>query len=203
MAFSPARQALYCFCCCLFERRNQQSGLCSVEGFSTWWKLNPKIAQHESSVQHLEKFMQWKELELRLETNSTIDVNEQRALVSERKKWRDVLIRLLDVIMFLAKQNLPLRGHRETVLPASHPGECNRGNFLELVHLLSKYDRTLTEHVVKDKLDKKRRDLHLSPLIQNEFIADLGSREPNTFLSCSTAHQISVTKIRPVKSYVT
>ena len=58
-------------------------------------------------------------------------------------KWREILKRLLDVTMFLAKQNLPFRGHRENMLSE------NKGNFLQLIELLSKYDPVLREHLIK------------------------------------------------------
>lgn len=53
---------------------------------------------------------------------------------------------MFDIIQFLAKQNLALRGHRED------DTGTNRGNFLELVHLLAKYDPVLGEHLVRIKM---------------------------------------------------
>lgn len=55
----------------------------------------------------------------------------------------DILHRLLDVTLFLSEQNLAFRGHREEI------SSENRGNFLELVRLLSKYDPGLKEHCLK------------------------------------------------------
>ena len=83
-----------------------------------------------------------------------------------------MLHRLLDITMFLAKQNLPFRGHRE------HQLSENRGNFLELVELLSHYDPVLKEHLVRIQQQTVPKGevltSYLSPKIQNEFISLLG-----------------------------
>ena len=63
-------------------------------------------------------------------------------LDAEINKWVNVLNRIVDVILYLTKQNLPLRGHRESL-----DEEGNPGNFLELIKLISKYDPVLREHV--------------------------------------------------------
>ena len=81
------------------------------------------------------------------------------------------MYRLLDIIKFLAKQNLAFRGHRETL---EESAEINSGNFLELVKLLSKYDPVLREHVLRVTLGKPHSLSYLSPQIQNEFVNCLG-----------------------------
>ena len=56
--------------------------------------------------------------------------------------------------------------------------ECNdskhRGNFLELVEFLSKYEPILKEHFLRIKMSDKITVSYLSPQIQNEFITVLG-----------------------------
>lgn len=82
-------------------------------------------------------------------------------------KLKNVLNRLLDITLFLAKQNLPFRGHSE------NESSSNKGNFLELIDVLSKYDRVLNEHIQNLEDKRKRTDRtvsYLSPQIQNEFI---------------------------------
>ena len=81
------------------------------------------------------------------------------------------MYRLLDIIKFLAKQNLAFRGHRETL---EESAEINSGNFLELVKLLSKYDPVLREYVLRVTLGKPHSLSYLSPQIQNEFVNCLG-----------------------------
>jgi len=63
----------------------------------------------------------------------------------QRQENRDAVGTIIDCVRFLAKQGLAFRGHHECSGSAS-----NRGNFLELVHFLAKYNpplqRWLDEH---------------------------------------------------------
>ena len=107
--------------------------------------MNPKVYEHESSKVHNDNLFKWRELEIKINQGATIDEAELTIARKEEKKWKDILIRLLDVIRFLAKQNLALRGHRESL--DENVASGNRGNFLELVMHLAKYDVILCEHV--------------------------------------------------------
>lgn len=48
-----------------------------MDGFNIWWKLNPRISEHESSVPHVQNFTKWKELEIRTALGATINKKEQ------------------------------------------------------------------------------------------------------------------------------
>ena len=50
-----------------------------------------------------------------LNMGETLDKNHMERIESERKKWIDILHRIMDIILFLARQNLALRGHRESL----------------------------------------------------------------------------------------
>ncbi|KAL4718380.1 hypothetical protein ACJJTC_009057 [Scirpophaga incertulas] len=162
MIFSPISNNLYCFCCRLFAVSNIQTTF--TTGFQKWWKLNPKVLDHETSCEHLENFEKWKTLEMRLKSHTTIDDAALQLMNTEKQKWKNLLSRLLDITLFLAKQNLAFRGHDET------KGSSNKGNFLELVKLLSKYDAVLKEHILYLEQEKSPKVTYLSPEIQNEFI---------------------------------
>ena len=57
MIYSRAHECLYCFCCRLFAKDCEQGASSFVNtGFRTWWKLSPKIGDHESSPEHLSCF---------------------------------------------------------------------------------------------------------------------------------------------------
>ena len=99
LVYSPAKYSIYCFCCRLFTELNGNSSkFASEHGFSKWWKINPKIAQHESSAKHLECFAHWKTLEVGLRRYNTIDRFQEAAVRAEEKNGRQVLRRLLDII---------------------------------------------------------------------------------------------------------
>ncbi|XP_050548310.1 zinc finger MYM-type protein 1-like, partial [Daktulosphaira vitifoliae] len=170
MVFSLSTNKLYCFCCRIFATDDDLEKK-FVSGFDRWWKLNPKVTQHESSNEHLSNFEKWKTLTVRLHSGKTIDHSTEKVINSETKKWRDILHRLLDITLFLAKQNLSFRGHREDFESE------NRGNFLELIKLMARYDPVLREHwtnLEKSAGGPKRLPSYLSKGIQNEFINILG-----------------------------
>ena len=100
-----------------------------------------------------------------------------RAYEKQREHNRKVLHRLLDVILFLATQNLAFRGHRETRFSCMGKTQANEGNFLELIRLLSKYDGVLAKHIST----AKRTKLYMSPQIQNDFIRAL-AQEVESFI---------------------
>lgn len=174
MLYSPVSKCLYCFCCRLFLRDQsgqtgkQTQSAFAANGFRRWWKLNPKVAQHENSKEHQLAFEKWKELEMRLNKNQTLDKSLQEQVETEKRKWVGILHRVVDVILFLAKQNLPLRGHRESL-----DGGENPGNFLELIKLISKYDPVLRVHMAQ-QMTNKITVSYFSARIQNEFIELLG-----------------------------
>lgn len=57
------------------------------------------------------------------------------------KKNRAILKRMTDAVCFLAKQELPLRGHNES------SSSINRGNYFELLELIRQYDLILDIHL--------------------------------------------------------
>lgn len=180
MLYSPSSKKLYCYCCRLFASEGDKSISKFVSGFCQWWKLNPKVSQHESSNEHLSNLEKWKSLTMGLKLNKTIDKDNLKIINRETQKWRDILHRLLDVTLFLSEQNLAFRGHREEI------SSENRGNFLELVRLLSKYDPVLKEHCLKLEATaggSKRVPSYLSKGIQNEFIQCLGEHVRRTIIA--------------------
>ena len=173
MLYSPQRKSLFCFCCRVFGEKTESS-FSSIDGFSTWWKLNPKVKDHENSATHQEAFLKWKELEMRLKAGITVDSLEQNKINDVRKKWVQILHRVVDMIRFLSKQNLSFRGHVETIKPKDTSN--NSGNFIELTKLLSNYDPVLREHVVRCQNLNQGQQSYLSPQIQNELIDIMGQR---------------------------
>ncbi|XP_018495217.1 uncharacterized protein LOC100901689 [Galendromus occidentalis] len=101
-----------CFCCRLFAG-GKTSSFNSIDGFSKWWKLNPKVREHEISFIHQDAVTKWDEMRMRLEKNATIDDHRRRQIEMETEKLEAVLQRLLDIVKYLAKQNQAFRGHFE------------------------------------------------------------------------------------------
>ena len=86
---------------------------------------------------------------MRLQLQQTIDNSMQKHIDEERKKWKAILESVVDVILFLSKQNLPFRGHREAF------ESSNQRNSVETVKLLAKYSPALSKHLSDIRISKK------------------------------------------------
>ena len=87
-------------------------------------------------------YEQWK-------NRGTIEEALHEFLLEKTNIWQNILERLVNVTLMLAKCNLPFRGSSEELL------KNNKDNFLSIIQLLAKYD------TVSDKL------LQLPKVLQN------------------------------------
>lgn len=112
----------------------------------------------------------------RLSQDSTVIAELLKAEREQVEKNRRILHRLVDTTLFLARQGLAFRGHRE------HAGlgapDSNEGNFLELLKLLAHYDSILEQHMN----NLVSRVTYLSHQSQNELIAALSKETLSTII---------------------
>ncbi|KAK7163906.1 hypothetical protein R3I94_002577 [Phoxinus phoxinus] len=87
-------------------------------------------------------------------------LNNDASDTSFIERHRQHIMMVIDLVLFCAKQEIPLRGHRE------NPDAVNKGNFLELLDLVSKYDPEIKRRL--DELPKNGKLLHHT--IQNEIL---------------------------------
>lgn len=154
LVYSPVKGTAFCFSCVLFPSKDAVSRCSSLEaenGFKSW-KRSEKMNAHENSQRHRDSFTTWKEMERRLiKKEGLIDAQLQNQTATEKEKWRQVLKRVLCCIRYLAKQNLALRGHRESTTETekeeSHRHR-NTGNFTELLKLVAEFDPVMKGHLL-------------------------------------------------------
>ncbi|XP_026400238.1 zinc finger MYM-type protein 1-like [Papaver somniferum] len=126
--------------------------------------MGAKLSRHELSTRHYTSMHKWKELEIRLHKNETIDKEIHEQIKREKEYWKQVLIRIVAVIRTLAKNNLAFRGTNDKV------GVANNGNFLSFIEMIAEFDLVMQEHLRRIKNHEVYHH-YLGPSIQNELIA--------------------------------
>ncbi|XP_046601381.1 uncharacterized protein LOC124295433 [Neodiprion lecontei] len=96
---------------------------------------------HENSALHKKYYHQWFEREIRLKRGNTIDCEEQKLISRETLRWNNVLTRLMNIVLYLAENNMAFRGSSDKLYTP------NNGKFLGLVQLLGKFDPVMEEHL--------------------------------------------------------
>ena len=159
LVYSGESDQVFCFCCKLFGKT--LSPFCS--GINTWEGFSKKLKDHENGISHQKCCSQWMLLAEGIRNSSTIDKREMNIFFNERRFWRNVLKRLIDIALFLLERNLAFRGSEEVL------GSPHNGNFLGIFELLARRDPILKE--LQDRIkNKNTKDHYLSTTIQNELI---------------------------------
>ena len=162
LIYSISLDKVFCFCCKLFKQEQNNIQLAN-EGTSDWKNLSSKLKSHETSSGHMDNMRKWIELERRLQKNLTIDKALQDQINKDIKHWKEVFTRIISIVSFLSKNNLPFRGSNEKLY------EEDNGNFLGLIEMIAEFDPIMKEHV--RRIQEKQIHYHyLSHKIQNEFI---------------------------------
>ena len=122
---------------------------------------------HERSGAHQEAEKAYLMTKFHLSQDSTVIAELLKSEREQVEKNRRILHRLVDTTLFLARQGLAFRGHREYA--GLGAPDSNEGNFLELLKLLAHYDSILKQHMN----NPVSRVTYLSHQSQNELIAAL------------------------------
>lgn len=136
---STNKSKLFCYCCLLFGG----DYVWGVDGVTTVKNFERKANIHSISGKHLrcqEKF--------KLFGRNRIDpaLSEEQRLAALKYNEqvgnnRRILSRLIQVVCYLGKQELTFRGRDESKT------SMNKGNYLELLDLLSREEQLLKEHL--------------------------------------------------------
>ena len=155
LVYSPITKCLNCFPCRIFAvtiTGHSLSLFASPDGYGqtrSWKKLYNRVPDHEISTSHKTSYLKWRQLEANLKNHVGIDDQLVQSFSGEKLRWRKVLRRILDVILFIGERGLAFKGDTEKI------GDVHNGNFLGIIELLSHYDKTLYEHVMKVKESQK------------------------------------------------
>ncbi|KAI6648802.1 Zinc finger MYM-type protein 1-like [Oopsacas minuta] len=163
--YSKELDAIFCQPCRLFGGSTAEATF-STKGLCDWRKLGDKCRKHDSSVCHMaavETQKVWAIHQIIGTVDKQLDPNfRNEKFIDDNRKH---LMTVLDIITFCAKQDIPLRGDDES------DQSLNKGNFLEILELLGKYDSNVTKRIESLPGNAKM----LSPDIQNDLFTSLAS----------------------------
>ncbi|KAM4871754.1 zinc finger MYM-type protein 1 isoform 2-T3 [Thomomys bottae] len=120
---SNKKDVPFCYFCHLFYQKNFT---CREESFANqgacnWKTPVERFRKHEESEMHLKALQLWRQYQLCDEA-----VHDNSKQTEDNKKYLKLII---ENILFLGKQCLPLRGNSQSI------SSVNKGNFLELLEM--------------------------------------------------------------------
>lgn len=128
--FKSARMQRFAFVVNFFVKARES--LFRLKTVSNTGKISPAYS-HEKSSEHLDCFHKWNELDTRLATQNTTDVQNQRKILCQTLHWQQVLECLVSIVRVMVMQNMAFRGSTDNLY------EHNNGNFLNShIHYLGK-----------------------------------------------------------------
>ncbi|XP_046860181.1 zinc finger MYM-type protein 1-like [Xenia sp. Carnegie-2017] len=136
LAGSSKLNKLFCWPCLLFNSTDKT--VWCKKGYDDLANLCNAVNRHEKTKTHLSSCLMNASFG---RTRIDMQLDEQARQHISAHKNIEVLCRFIDVVCFLGKQELSFRGRVELEESA------NRGNYVELIKLLSAYDPTLEQHL--------------------------------------------------------
>ncbi|XP_034076957.1 zinc finger MYM-type protein 1-like [Gymnodraco acuticeps] len=163
MTGSTREHKLYCWDCLLF---GADSGSWARDGYSDLGSLSKSAHRHQNASGHLRATIRLKTFgDTRIELQ--LDEQQRRGVILHNEKVkrnRGILKRLINCVVYLGKQELPFRGHDESVTSS------NKGNYIELLDLVAEYDSDLHTHLATSTVFTGT-----SSRIQNDLISAVAS----------------------------
>ncbi|XP_076354003.1 zinc finger MYM-type protein 1-like isoform X2 [Tachypleus tridentatus] len=165
----PKKNKLFCWPCILFA---SEKHVWNSKGYSDLNNLHTGLLKHGRSQKHIRC---WLDLKTFCSTHVELQIDEQRhaAIVqhNERvRKNRDVLHRLIDIVIYLGNQELVFHG------PSEGQSSVNHGNYAELTRLVGKYDDRLASHMESCNVFSRMSNRILNDLIEavkNVILAEI------------------------------
>ena len=169
LAYSSISDAVFCVPCLLFACQEDGNSKFMTNPYTNWTKLPNDIRKHKESKKHANAIQ---ECALRQQIHSNTQMTVSTLFDTERaerlKKNTSIIRHIVETIILCGRQNLPLRGHRDSntaMLDSSNPG-----NFKCLLQYRGAVDQSLFEHLQNANKMKHKRTQYTSWSVQNEFI---------------------------------
>lgn len=136
--FSPSLKSALCFSCKLFGTTDQNIEIFRTTGYDDWKNCSYRFGLHEKSKHHVKNVLAYR---TRANQTNTLDAQFLKQEQIEMKYWREVLVKIVSVIKFLASRGLAFRGDDQIF------GSHRNGNYLGILELLAEHDPFLANHI--------------------------------------------------------
>ncbi|KAJ8024794.1 Zinc finger MYM-type protein 1 [Holothuria leucospilota] len=171
LEYSPEKDAMFCFSCRFFCKRTpysvghiNQSFVSKGTCRKNWKDAKEVLRKHGSSMVHknaeLSRCTYLKSIPISQQLDSAAAASK-RVRDQKQQENKNIMRRIIDVVLLLARTSHPLRGHDES------DESLNKGLFLEILELLGRYDETIKKHLE----NSARNARYTSPDIQNDILS--------------------------------
>ena len=143
--YSKSKDVIYCYPCRHFTitTGNAEKAFTEV-GFHDWKHACGKqgvLVNHNKCIVHKNAMVAWEDYKRNIACGTSVANQLVVGRELQIKNNRHYLISVAQVLLLCSHQEIALRGHCES------EDSDNRGNFLELLHLLGKHDTVVMEYV--------------------------------------------------------
>ncbi|KAM2464543.1 hypothetical protein ACFX1W_003757 [Malus domestica] len=190
LEYSISKDAAFCRYCYLFKCDFDQMGstgndVFTEKGFTNWRKGPENLRAHEGGVGslHNKAVQQARDLMTQKQHIETFVIKQTD---EARNNYHTLLRASLECTRWLLGQGLPFRGHDESLKSS------NRGNYLELMHFLSKHN----EQVKKVVFENAPKNLkYTSSDIQKDLVRACAIETINAITKDMEEHDIVVSNM--------
>jgi len=168
LEYSIERDACFCYPCHLFGSQgstfsSRPEPVFTSVGFRNWKHATGKtgaLQVHSNCYSHKQAVIAWEQYKVNAKHGTLLPDQMGSSRDAVISKNRHYLRSVAEVLLLCSRQEIALRGHRESV------ESQNRGNFLELLALVAKHDPIVQERISQGP----RNATYTSPAIQNDIL---------------------------------
>lgn len=150
-----------------------QKSKIATTGFKKWTDCSAHFRDHSSTQYHMDSMIAAENYVKNYHAGDdavTRCIRQHHSKSAESNKR--IIVKLIRTVIFLAKQNIPFRGHRDSGRIEVIEGASNDGNFRSLLRYLALYyDDELKQHL----LNSPGNAMYISPEIQTSIIEIAGN----------------------------
>ncbi|CAF0772997.1 unnamed protein product [Brachionus calyciflorus] len=175
LEYEPDNDKAFCFTCKKFPSPDTNKTFL-ISGYNNWKNAIISFKKHENSRAHLLSFERW--AIKKVANKSCIELLSEKKS-KEMSDNRKNLIKIVESIIYLAKQGLAFRGHNEK------NDSINKGNFREFIDFFATKDSSLSIFV-----NGSKNANYCSPTIQNELVGIIANEVRLKILSMIKSNKI-------------